>query len=427
MPTSRLTLTSPIKHIAGIAASVALTIGCGFVISWAFAHTLARNSDVGDSDAIQASGFAVGLSPSDPLARFRYASDLERTFDPTAIARSLKEYEEAVAAGPHSFTLWLALGQARERDGDRPAAEAAYRRALELAPNYARTKWALGNNLVRQGRTDEGVSLIRGAVDQDPAFAAPAVIAAMQAFDGDVGRSTEILGPSPIARAELAKYLVNAGRFEEGLSVWTSAKFDASSNVVEVGRTLRTKLIEAKLFRDAVRVTASLETEESKRPAIGGITNGGFETGVAAQNADLFDWQIGQPYPIYGLSESQPKEGRYSLLVRFTSASKLEMATVSRTVAVEPGAAYDLSFAYRSDLNTRAEFRWEVLSAADGTRIAITDPIANKSEWAELRIKFTVPANSDGIMIRLVREKCDSAACTISGNLWFDDFRLSRS
>ncbi len=426
MPTSRFTLTGPIRHIVGASAAAALAIGCVLVVCWAFAHTLAKNSDVGNSDAIKASGTAVGLSPGDPLVRFRYASDLEKTFDLSAISLSLKEYEAAVAASPHSFTLWLALGQARERDGDRPAAEAAYRRALELAPNYARTKWALGNNLVRQGRTDEGVDLIRGAVDQDPTFAAPAVIAAMQAFDGDVRRATEILGPSQIARAELAKYLVNAGRFDEGLSVWTSAKFGADAKINEIGLAIRGKLVEAKRFRDAARVTSSLEVDESKRPAIGSITNGGFETGVATQNADLFDWQIGQPYPVYGLSESQPKEGRYSLLVRFTSASKLEMSTVSRNVAVEPGTQYDLSLAYRSDLNTHAEFRWEVISTADKTRIAIGDPIANKAEWTSMQMKFTVPSNTDGITIRLVREKCDTAACTVSGNLWFDDFKLSK-
>jgi len=423
MPTSRFQLTAPLRHIVFGAAAAALTIGCSFVVLWAFAHTLARNSD-----AIQASEFAAGLSPSDPLARFRYAFDLEKTFDPAAITRSLKEYENAVAASPHNFSYWLGLGQARERDGDRPAAESAYRRALELAPNYARTKWALGNNLVRQGRTEEGVVLIRGAVDQDPAFAAPAVIAAMQAFDGNVERATEILGPSPVARAELAKYLVNAGRFDEGLSVWTAVKFDDSlAKIRDVGNAIRTKLVEQTQFRDAARIAASLEADESKRPAIGLIPDGGFEFGVATQDADPFDWQIGQPYPIYGLSESQPKEGRYSLLVRFTTASKLEMATVSRTVAVEPSNRYELSFAYRSDLTSRAEFRWEVLSAADATRIAISDPIANKTDWAEGRITFTVPANSDGITIRLVREKCDSAACTISGNLWFDDFKLNRS
>ncbi len=423
MPTSRITLTSPLRHIVLGAAAASLAIGCAFVIFWAFAHTLARNSD-----AIQASEFAASLSPSDPLTRFRYAFDLEKTFDPAAISRSLTEYEAAVAAGPHNFSYWLGLGQARERDGDRPAAESAYRRALELAPNYARTKWALGNNLVRQGRTDEGVELIRGAVDQDAAFAAPAVIAAMQAFEGDVQQATGILGPNPVARAELAKYLVNAGRFEEGLSVWSAAAFDIGvGRIGEIGLAIGGKLIDANSFRDAARIAGSLQPEENKRPAIGAITNGGFETGVASQNADFFDWQIGQPYPIYGLSESQPKEGRYSLLVRFTTPSKLEMATVSRTVAVEPGTSYELSFTYRSDLTSRAEFRWEILSATDASQIAISGPLANESDWAEERIKFTVPTNSDGITFRLVRGKCDSAACTISGNLWFDDFKLNRT
>ena len=78
--------------------ATALAISCAFVICWAFAHTLARNSDVGNSDAIKASGTAVSLSPSDPLVRFRYASDLEKTFDLSAISQSLKEYEAAVAA-----------------------------------------------------------------------------------------------------------------------------------------------------------------------------------------------------------------------------------------------------------------------------------------------------------------------------------------
>jgi tetratricopeptide (TPR) repeat protein len=423
MPTSRFTLTTPLRHIVWAGAGLVLVLGCAFVISWSFAHTLARNSD-----AIEASEFAASLSPGDPLARFRYASYLERTFDPVAISRSLKEYEAAVAASPHNFSYWLGLGQARERDGDRPAAESAYRQALALAPNYARTKWALGNNFVRQGHIDEGVELIRQAVDQDPAFAAPAVIAAMLAFDGDIKRVTEILGSSPMARAELAKYLVNESRFDEGIGVWSAAKFDGSvSRIGEVGIAISAKLREAKRFRDAARVAGTLHTDEGKRPAIGSITNGGFESGVATQNADPFDWQIGQPYPIYGLSESQPKEGRYSLLVRFTTPSKLEMATVSRMVAVEPGTAYELLFAYRSDVTSRAEFRWEVLSAADATRIAISEPLANKSDWAEARMRFAVPPNSDGITIRLAREKCDSAICTLSGNLWFDNFRLNRS
>src|SRR5918993_1455882 len=101
MPISRFVLTGPLRHVVFGASALALAVGCTLAISWAFAHTLARNAD-----AIQA----------------------------------------AVASSPHNSSFWVGLGQARERAGDRPAAESAYRRALELAPNYARTKWALGNN-----------------------------------------------------------------------------------------------------------------------------------------------------------------------------------------------------------------------------------------------------------------------------------------
>ena len=422
MPVSRFTLTDPLRHMAGAAAMLALAVSGVFVITWAFAHTLARNSDT-----IQASEFAATVSPGDPLARYRYAAALERTFDLESITRSLAEYEAAVAAAPDNFVYWLGLGQARERDGDRPGAELAYRRALELAPSYARTRWALGNNLVRQGRTADGVELIRSAVDQDPAFAAPAVIAAMQAFDGDVTRATTALGSNPRAVAELVKYLVNAGRFDEGLGVWNSLEPGPGSAAIrEAGVAVRAKFLEAKRFRDAARLTSTFESDTNKRPAIGALANGGFETGVATQNVDFFDWQIGQPYPIFGLSDTQPKEGKYSLLVRFTTPSRLEFASVSRTVAVEPDAVYDLSIAYRSELTTRAEFRWEIISAADAKRLVISDPVTGQTGWTDLHIRFTVPADIDGVTLRLIREKCDSAACTVSGTMWFDDFRLNK-
>ncbi|HEX6280129.1 MAG TPA: tetratricopeptide repeat protein, partial [Pyrinomonadaceae bacterium] len=180
MPVARFYLGTPLRHVVGTASLVAVIAGAATVILWSFANTLARNSDT-----LQASQFAAALSPSDPRARYAYANDLEKTFDLDAIDRSLVEYEEAAALTPHNFLYWLALGQARERAGERPAAETAYRRALELAPNYGVAKWSLGNSLLRQGKVKEGIDLIRGAVEKDPSLAAPAVVAAMQVFDGD--------------------------------------------------------------------------------------------------------------------------------------------------------------------------------------------------------------------------------------------------
>lgn len=423
MGISRFSIDPPIRHFLCAAALVVLIVGVATMIVRVFAHTLARNADT-----IQAAEFAAEASSGDPLTRYRYANFLERSFDLSAIPRSLAEYETAVALSPHNFIYWLALGQARERDGDRSAAETAYRRALELAPNYARTKWALGNNLVRQGRIDDGLALIRGAVEQDATFASPAVVAAMQVFDGDAKRVTTALGQSPTAAGELAKYLVNEGRFDEAIAAWNSVPNEAKITTLrETGIAIRSKLIDVKKFRAAAAVTASIEPTESKRPVTEGIANGGFESGVETQNADIFEWQIGYPYPLIGLSENQPNEGRYSLLMRFATPARLDLATVSRTVAVEPGRKYDLSLSYRADLNTRAEFRWEIVTAADGKQLVLSEPLAHSTGWTDVTLHFTMPKESDGITLRLIRENCSSAVCTVSGNLWFDDFRLKRN
>jgi cytochrome c-type biogenesis protein CcmH/NrfG len=423
MGISRFDLSSPLRSIACAAALVSLIAGVTILIIRTFAHTLARNADT-----IQATEFAAAASPGDPLTRYRHAAYLERSFDLTAISRSLAEYETAAARSPHNFIYWLALGQARERDGDRPAAETAYRRALELAPHYSRTKWALGNNVVRQGRVDEGVALIRGAVDQDPAFAAPAVVAAMQAFDGDATRVSSVFRSNAVTSAEIAKYLVNEGRYDEAVAAWERVgDASLSGTLRDAGIAISAKLIQAKRYRDAVKVSGSIETDAAKRPLIGAISNGGFETGVKTQDADIFEWQIGQPYPLFGLSDSQPKEGRYSLLMRFKTPTRLDLATVSRTVAVEPGGEYELTLGYRADVNTRAEFRWEVVTADGNVRLAVSEPLTHSTGWTDILLRFKAPVDIDGIAVRLIRENCNSAACTVAGNLWFDDFKLRRN
>lgn len=422
MAVFRFELRPPVRHLVCTAALVVLLVGAALVITSAFAHTLGRNADT-----IDAAQFAASASPNDPLTRYRYASYLERSFDLSAIPRSLAEYETAVALSPHNYLYWLALGQARERDGDRPAAETAYRRALDVAPNYARTMWALGNNLVRQGKIDEGMDLIRRAVDQDASFASPAVIAAMQAFDGDPIRAAAVFGQSPNAAAELAKYLANEGRFGEAIQVWNKIPGELRLNALrEVGLSIRAKLLEARRYRDAATVTGAIEPIEAKRPQIATIVNGGFELEISTQDPDAFDWKLGKPYPLFGLSDNRPKEGRYSLSMRFSTPARLDFASIERTVAVEPAANYELSLSYRQDLQTRALFRWEVVTAADAKRLGVTDALTNSSEWSNLALRFSVPDENDGVTLRLIRENCTSAVCTISGSLWFDDFVLKK-
>lgn len=99
---------------------------------------------------------------------------------------------------------------------------------------------------------------------------------------------------------------------------------------------------------------------------------------------------------------------------------------MSQLVPVEPGQSYSFSVAYRSELGTKATMRWEVLDAVDSKPLASTQVLGDRSDWTELRSEFTVPSNSEGIVIRLVRTGCASTVCPISGKVWFDDVVISR-
>jgi Flp pilus assembly protein TadD len=156
-----------------IAAAVALIPAAWLVVRWSMAGSAVQRAD----DA-QLAVYLTTLAPDDPRTHAAAAVQLEKSFDPDDIARALGELETAAALAPANYAAWLDLGRARERSGDTEGAETALRRALELAPNYSRVRWALGNALLRQGRLDEAFPEIRKAVAGDKTFGTPAVVAA---------------------------------------------------------------------------------------------------------------------------------------------------------------------------------------------------------------------------------------------------------
>ena len=158
---------------------------------------------------------------------------------------------------------------------------------------------------------------------------------------------------------------------------------------------------------------------------IGQILNGGFENGVKLRNATLFEWQITDGVqPRIALSETETHTGKYGLWMIFNSFETAAFRAVSQTVAVVPGAEYEFETFYKSDLKTSASIKWEIVNALTNAPIAATPPATMSPDWAPLRVKFTMPADSDGIVIRLVREGCSGPSCPISGSLAFDDFSL---
>ena len=405
------------------AAAIAVILGVWVSAKWNLANALSTRAELKE-----VADLAASLAPSDPQTRYAVAAIYQKTFDQEDQKLSLAEYERVAALSPNNFLCWLELGRARERSGDTTGAELALKRALDLAPNYAEVNWAYGNALVRAGKMDDGFRYIGLAVASNPSFTGPAVVTAMEVFDGDIGSVMQRIPDTPMVGASLALYLARQKRFDEAATAWGRIPAELRrSDLKEPGTQIAAMFLAAKQYRLAAGVNADLPDVQTERVETGKILDGGFESGVKLRGAGNFEWQIAEgAQPQIAISRTQKHGGESSLLIAFNTTQMSDFRPVWQTVAVEPGATYELEFYYRSELKTGFTVRWEIANANDNVAIASSEPVLANSDWAVVRTKFTVPAASDGVIIRLVRDRCASTVCPITGTLWLDDVSLKK-
>jgi tetratricopeptide (TPR) repeat protein len=101
---------------------------------------------------------------AEPLPFLRSAASFEQLGQ---LATARVAYRTAVAHWPDDTIAWMALGNAAYALQDASEAERAYRRALDLSPDYAPALNNLAQLLADQGRTDEALPLARKAVALD--------------------------------------------------------------------------------------------------------------------------------------------------------------------------------------------------------------------------------------------------------------------
>lgn len=423
MATKSIKIDNLPKQIGLLAVMLLCLIGMVFFVKWCLANVVASNAAFGELAEL-----ALSLGPNDPQTHYTSAVLLEKTFSADDLPKSLAEYEQATALAPNDFRTWRALGKARGRSGDAAGAEQALRKSLELAPNYSEIRWILGNHLLREGKTPEAFTELRRAAESDPVYVNPAALTAWQIFGGDLQKISQYIGDSAAVKSALAVLLAKEKRFDEAMNTWNSLPADGKkTSFKENGDALFDQMLEAKKYRDALLVQSEIGGTSGQSFAVGEILNGNFETDVKMTGASLFDWQIEEGVqPQIGVDNSQKSGGNRSLVVVFNSATGRDFRKFSQTVAVEAGKKYSFEMFYKSELKTAATVYWEITNVSDGKILAQTPPISAASDWTNLRTEFTVPQNTEAVVIRLVRETCKNTLCPISGRVWFDDLTLTQ-
>ncbi|HUF05632.1 MAG TPA: tetratricopeptide repeat protein [Aridibacter sp.] len=403
-------------------AAVFLAVLALFVLS---SLTLLGNAVARGAFEPAAAEFAAQIAPGEPFAYYAAGWFLERSMRPEDLPRALEMYEKAAALEPNDYLLWLEFGKALERNGNPEEAEKALRHAAETAPNYSEVLWTLGNVLIRNGKDEEGFAHIRKAVDGNGTFAQPAASLAWDLFEGDISRVTATVGDSSAVKAAMAGFLARQEKYDEAMKMWNSVpKLEVRTDHQEAGKQLLQTFLGAKRYAAAAELQAQLSNEG---PRVAEVTNGGFEKDVSAEKPRAFEWNIQQgKNPAVGISVEQKREGGKSLALIFEARSTGAFRTVSQAVAVLPGVEYRFEAFLKTELETEKTMFWEIADAVTGHVLASTQSVAAASDWAPVSAVFSTKDGSEGVIIRLVREKCVGSECRIAGRVWIDAVSIKR-
>ena len=104
---------------------------------------------------------AIALDPANPELHFSLGKILLLNAGPDPQEMAEEEFRKAVSMNPHSAIYWSGLGKACYSSGNQSCANAAFRRAQELAPNRPEVAWEAAVNDVVSGQPQFAVGQLR--------------------------------------------------------------------------------------------------------------------------------------------------------------------------------------------------------------------------------------------------------------------------
>ena len=389
-------------------------------IRWQLGNMLAELTLATDQNAAEVAQLAVNFAPDDPLANWLFANTK------TANSDAVQGLEKVVRLSPNDFRWWIELGRAREQAEMPEAAEKAFQKAVELAPDYTFPHWQFGNFYLRQNRTDEAFAELKKAAENNSLYREQVFSIAWSFFEKDTAKLEQIAGDSAVGRADLAKFYAIKERPKDSLRIWnTLSEEDKKANATGANLIARV-LYDKRFYREAIEFVRQIGIEPEAKAET--IQNAGFEKPIGEAQDTYFGWRISPIAKMeVKLDANFKHEGNRSLRVSFNGYADATLYSIYQTVTVEPKANYRLSFWIRTEnLKSGGTPNLEIYNAADSKNIATSAAFpVGTNDWQQIKIEFATPESAEAVALRTTRAFCGDA-CPIVGTFWYDDFKLER-
>ena len=303
------------------------------------------------------------------------------------------------------------------------------RQAVKLAPSYAQPRWYLGNLLVRTDRYADGFAeLQKASLANAEQFQSQLFNLAWQLNKADFDAMRAAVGDHPWVRASFAKYLVERGRYDEGLRLWhTLAEKEKRENRLAADAIIK-GLLSSHRYHLAMEIWNEVAPGLAYRVDFGKILDRGFEQNLAHGANAVFGWQVQSNTQVQmGIDASLGHSGSRSLRLYFQVRSHIEQINVSQLVPVKPNTEYSFECYVKTDRLESAETPVVlVVNAADDALLAGSAPApSGTNNWQRVAFVFKTGPKAEAVRLRMIRNTCpDSAVCPIFGTVWYDDFDL---
>jgi hypothetical protein len=344
------------------------------------------------------------------------------------LKESLHYLLKAIEKNPLEQQYWLNLAKVFQRMGESRASQKALENATLLFPDGYHGRWVAGNILLQQGDLEKALPHFSYILANYPNQSSMVYDVLGKAIDDPDFILERLLPKDPASLRQYLSYLYEAGDKEVAQKAWQ--KRDLFAFRPDRNETLRhiDFLISRADINGAFLIwKARLQEEGLSIPSDGNlITNGGFEKEKILGGG--FDWKIGKvPGAEISFDPSMTFEGKFSLKIVFNGKENVDFAHVYQFVPLKPDTEYVL----------KANMKTQAVTTKSGLKIEISgigpafykasEPLIGDNEWKELMVTFRTPAQSQGGLVRIRRERTGKFDRFISGTVWLDHFSLKET
>ena len=369
---------------------------------------------------------ATRLAPSNPDPYYRLGLFYQWELRHIDLKESAYYLRKAIERNPLEQEYWLNLAKVYQRMGESTLSEHALENAISVFPTSYRGRWVSANLFLQQGDFEKAFPHFSYILTHYPNQSATVYDVLEKAVSDSDFVLERIVPKDPSSFRQYLSYLYETGDKDSVRKVW--AKRFSFGYRPDRGQTLRhiEFLISRGEINEAFQVWKARLQEEGLSTFADSnlITNGDFEKEQILGGG--FDWKIEKvPGAEVSFDPSVAFEGKRSLKIVFDGKENVDFYHVYQFVPLKSDTEYLLTANVKTQtVTTKSGLKIEVVGVG-GSLHGVSETLTGDNEWRELIVSFRTPAQLQGGLVRVRREKADKFDRYIRGTVWIDNVRLT--